>query len=401
LGAGAVVAKKKTAKKSLNTQPVKKQPTAKKVAKKKRAATAKSGPTRKKVARKKASKKKASKKKSVKKKKATARKAVARKTPANKAKKSAAKRRRGPSPRIDLSAPLVADGEGWIDADGGYALSVRNGKLVCRNKKGKILSSVPRKLKDSELGEQLAAMAAWLKGRHDQCAEQVQTWMLRSLPVPLSVAVEIWPDPDWRSSLENVVVVPVGKAGKSRMANVGILRDVDSHKGLGVIDEDGETGWIKTAQFAIPHPVLLDNVDELRELLVDLNFKQPVEQLFRDVYQAEPRESAKSAIARFAEGEFEQLNYALSACRTLGYQVSGGAAICNVWENGEPVEARYWIGSDYPEGQTWTGDLTFVDKDQRIVKVGDVGPVALSEGIRMASAIFAKRKVPKETEPTV
>ena len=306
-----------------------------------------------------------------------------------------------PAPKMEMSEPLVADAEGWIEAADGYALSIKNGKLACRNKKGKTLASVPKKVKDSELGEQLNAMAVWLKGRRDECVQQVQTWMLRSLPVPLNVAVEIWSDDDWRQSMENVVAVPIDKSGKPQTADTGILRDVDAKKGLGVIDEDGETRWIKTRQFAIPHPVLMDNVAELRELLVDLNFKQPVEQLFREVHQAEKKEASKLAISRFAEGEFEQLNYALSACRTLGYQVSGGSAICSVWEDGQAVEARFWVGSDYPEGQTWTGELCFVDEEQKSKKINDVGPVALSEGIRMAAAIYAKRKVPKETEPTV
>ena len=61
-----------------------------------------------------------------------------------------------------------------------------------------------------------------------------------------------------------------------------------------------------------------------------------------------------------------------------------------------PVEARYWIGADYPEGETYTGELIFVDNDQKPQKIADVGRVTFSEGVRMAAQIFAKRKVEKE-----
>ena len=42
---------------------------------------------------------------------------------------------------------------------------------------------------------------------------------------------------------------------------------------------------------------------------------------------------------------------------------------------------------------TTTGDLTWVDDKQRPLAVVDVPPVAFSEGMRMASQIYAKRKV--------
>lgn len=67
-----------------------------------------------------------------------------------------------------------------------------------------------------------------------------------------------------------------------------------------------------------------------------------------------------------------------------------------VWEDATPIEARYWIGNEYPESETYTGELLFVDSEQEPQQVGDVGPVTFSEGMRMASQIFAKRSVEKE-----
>ena len=76
----------------------------------------------------------------------------------------------------------------------------------------------------------------------------------------------------------------------------------------------------------------------------------------------------------------------------------GGYACSKVWENASPIEARYWIGSDDPESETYTGELIFVDGDQKPVKIADVGRVTFSEGVRMATQIYAKRKVEKQEE---
>ena len=58
------------------------------------------------------------------------------------------------------------------------------------------------------------------------------------------------------------------------------------------------------------------------------------------------------------------------------------------------MEARYWIGSDAPESEAVTGDLMWVDAgeaQQAVRQLRDVGPVAYSEGMRMAAAIYAGR----------
>jgi hypothetical protein len=76
--------------------------------------------------------------------------------------------------------------------------------------------------------------------------------------------------------------------------------------------------------------------------------------------------------------------------------VRGGSATCPVWENGRLMEARYWIGADSPEYESYTGELLFTDDRERGVPIRDVGPVAFSEGMRMAAAIYAKRVVKED-----
>lgn len=52
-----------------------------------------------------------------------------------------------------------------------------------------------------------------------------------------------------------------------------------------------------------------------------------------------------------------------------------------------------WIGEPYWDGDTETGGLTWSDEDGRTLRAAEVGPVAWSEGMRMAAALYAGRKV--------
>jgi hypothetical protein len=288
------------------------------------------------------------------------------------------------------------DGVSWLPAPKDYGLGIEAGKLVCRNPAGKRLGSVPRELKESEVGEQLTALCEWLAEHRDDCLHRVESWMLRSLAVPCDVIRGIWPDPDWSDMLRNLVVTPLDAQGKPHAAQTGLLRDIDAKKGIGVVDRDGETQWIAAQQILIPHPILIDGLDELREIAADMGFSQATEQIFRPIFAATAEQKELTQIADFTNGKFQQLNFATGLCKRLGYPVRGGYACARIWENATPLEARYWVGDDYPEGETYTGELIFVDSEQTPKKIAEVGPVTFSEGMRMASQIFAKRQVEKQ-----
>ena len=298
-----------------------------------------------------------------------------------------------PAPETDAS------GLTWVDAGGGYALALVEGKLVARNEKGKKLSSVPKQLGDGEVAEQLTALRDWLKAHDKSCVETVDTWMLRSLPVPRAVLESVWADPSWRAPLENAVVAVSDEAGRLDPASAGFLKGVDAKKGVGVVNLDGETQWLDEKLVAIPHPILLKELADLRELATELSLTQGISQLFRETFaRAKTVDPRSKSLTSYADGKFAQLNHALGKCRTLGYRVRGGFATCPVYEGGKRIEARFWIGADYPEGETLTGDLLWVDGKELTLPFSEVGPVAWSEGIRMASAIHAARVVEKQQE---
>lgn len=285
----------------------------------------------------------------------------------------------------------------WIDAGNGYSLALRDKKLVCRNAKGQLLSSVPPAVKDGDVADQLREAVEWLSNHERECRETVEAWMLRSLVIPRGILQAVWSDGAWRAPLENTVVMPVDLDGRVSPDQAGLFRGVDESKGIGVVNLDGETLWIDTPLVVIPHPILLPELNDFRDLLTDLDIKQGISQVFREIWPKSATLSAATTnLNTYSDGHFEQLNHALGRCRKLGYRVRGGWACGPVWEGGKLVEARYWIGADYPESETYTGELIWVDAKERTLKLADVGPVAFSEGNRMASLIYAARKVEKK-----
>lgn len=298
-----------------------------------------------------------------------------------------------PKPRA--SAPTASiDEPGWIDAGDGYRLALRDGKLVCRNPKGQQLASVPKDVKAGAVATELLEVRDWLAAHARECVAQVENWMLRSLPTPRDVLASVWPDRAWRTALENAVVVPADDHSRA-----GFFRGVDPKRGIGVVNLDGETVWIDAATVTLPHPILLSELDDFRALAAELKLSQGIAQLFRETF-AKPKTlvAGETAIKDFRSGKFAALQHALGVAKKHGFRVSGGNAVARVWQEGRVYEARYWIGSEDPQAETWTDELVWVDERERAMPIADVHPVAFSEGMRMASTIYAARVIEKEQQ---
>ena len=288
--------------------------------------------------------------------------------------------------RVLSEAPDTSWRMQWIPTGTGHELAIRDGVIVARNSKGKELASVPPAARKTAAWEDLDAALSFLHTHDAEAGAEVERWLLRSLPVPRAVLAEVWPDEAWRSWLTDLVVA----ADDGKVA--GFLRAADSG-GLGVVDLDGESVTITAERVLLPHPALLADLDDLREFAVELGIKQRFDQLFREVHRR-PADIAPEVVelTQYAGGEFEQLRFAAGRASSAGFKVSGGYATCLCFEDGEPITARYWIGADSPECETVTGNLHWVRNDH-IVPVAEVGPLAYSEGVRMAAHIFAGRKV--------
>lgn len=306
---------------------------------------------------------------------------------------TAAQNSAAPSPATPKSAAPTSAAPpgaepGWIDAGNGYALGIRDERVIARNSKGKVLASVPKELKEGEAFLQLAEALDLLEHHAEECRDTVEMWMLRSLPVPRSVIVAVWPDPAWRRLLENTVLVSDTAAG--------ILRGVDPDKGLGVVTLDGDTVWLDVQAAHLPHPILLDELDDWRALLAEVKLTQGLSQLFRETFAKQASKgdsSAETTVEEWSGAEFAMLAQAMGVARKGGWRVRGGAACCSTWEGGRIVEARYDLGEGDPMYETTTGSLFWVDPEGATLRLTEVGPVAWSEGMRMASAIHQARKV--------
>ena len=281
---------------------------------------------------------------------------------------------------------------GWVAA-GDYEVALDGGKVVCRNAAGRRQKSVPAKLGDDPAVVGLRQLAEWLERHERQCLADVERWMVRSLPVPLAVLARVWPDPSWQAALRDLVVT--GEDGQV----AGFLRDADPERGLGLVDLDGDTVRISPDLVRIPHPVLLDDLEELREFAVELGVEQRAQQLFREVWHRPAGLDAEGTqVEEYAGGSYKELRFLHGRATQLGYRVRGGHAVCSVLEDGRGIEARVWVGDYDGWEETETGSLVWSDPAGRVLKLGQVGPVAWSEGMRMAAALYAGRDIQDEEQ---
>ncbi|RCV49924.1 DUF4132 domain-containing protein [Marinitenerispora sediminis] len=278
----------------------------------------------------------------------------------------------------------------WVDGPDGYSLGLDGTTLVCRNPKGRQLKSVPKKVRESAEAEQLADLVRWLERHQQECRRQVESWLLGSLPVPAATVAAVWPDPTWRDLLADLFVAPVSASGEPDTNTGGFLRGVDEQGRLGVLDLDAESVWLSAERVVVAHPVRIPDLEDVRDFAAELGIEQRVPQLTREVYRrAGDLSPGATRVTAYAGGRFGELRDAVSRARRLGFAVRGGYAVCRTVDAGRYVQARYWLGSDSPDAPTSTGDLLWVDADERPLPVGEVGPVAWSEGVRMAETIHA------------
>ena len=283
---------------------------------------------------------------------------------------------------------------GWLAAGDAYQVALVDGRVAARATSGRApgrqLKSLPKALKDHPEVERLRRFAEWLERHEAACLAQVDRWMVSSLPVPTELVARVWPDEDWRSALRDLVVVG------DNPDEVGFLRDATEAGVLRVVDLDGETVRLSPRTVTLPHPVLLPDLDDLREFAAELGIAQRVEQLHRATWRKPvDLDAGATEVSQFAGGLFWRSALAARAT-SLGYRVSGSQATCRVRDGERTVEAAVWVGEPW-DHEVRTGGLSWLDPEGRRLRPVDVGPVAWSEGMRMAAALYAGRVIEEET----
>jgi Domain of unknown function (DUF4132) len=277
---------------------------------------------------------------------------------------------------------------GWLAAGEGYEIALVDGKVAARSARagGRRLKTLPKALRDHPEVERLRQFAEWLGQHAAACVAQVDAWMVSSLPVPAELLGQVWPDEAWQVALRDLVVVG------DDPEEAGFLRDVSASGELRVVDLDGETVKLSAGTVTFPHPVLLPDLEDLREFAAELEVVQRVEQVYRATWRKPSDVDPKAAAVHdFSGGRYPSRFRAAARADSLGYRVSGGYAACRVRDGGRTLEASLWIGEPYWDGESRTGALEWQDTGGRAVRLGEVGPVAWSEGMRMAAALYAGR----------
>ncbi|MFF5448020.1 DUF4132 domain-containing protein [Streptomyces sp. NPDC012888] len=278
----------------------------------------------------------------------------------------------------------------WLTAGEGYEITLgEDGRVAARRNGGRQLKSLPKALRDHPEVDRLRRLGEWLDRHEAACVAQVDAWMVSSLPVPTGLIARVWRDDAWSSALRDVAVVG------DDPDETGFLRDVTGDGALKVVDLDGETVRLTPRTVTLPHPVLLPDLDDVREFAAELGITQKVEQIHRATW-TKPADGFKptaTEVRDYAGGKFASRFGLAARATSLGYRVSGGYATCKVLDGGRSTEASVWIGEPYWDGESETGGLSWQDEDGRAVRLADVGPVAWSEGMRMAAALYAGRTI--------
>lgn len=207
----------------------------------------------------------------------------------------------------------------------------------------------------------------------------VDRWMVRDLPAPVHLLCTLFDDPAWQRSLTHTVVMAVSEEGVADPATIGLLLGVDEQRGVHVLTLAREPRWIDARFVAVPHPLRIVELTALQELLRERGLSQGVQQLHRVVF-GKPATLPADA-TRLHDLVTKPLGAhcaALAQHPALAFPVTDGAAVCVVRDRGALCEARY---------QLQTGDLRWFDPDGQARPLAEVGPIAFSEGVRMACAI--------------
>lgn len=286
-----------------------------------------------------------------------------------------------------MTTPLA-----WVHAHQGHELALDGTDLRCRKSGGKVLRSVPAAVRESPVGERFEALREQVLRHERECRATVESWLLGGIPVPGPLLARVWDDTGWRTCLRHLVVRVEGR--------LGLLDDVSEDGRASVREADGEL-YEASAGAAVTavHPVLLDDLDGWRLLLAEHGGTQGVEQVGRRVHRRRDGRGPEGVGVEVPGGAYAYAEVSGAARQRAvehGFAVRGGFAVLGMSERGAAVEVRCWLGSGEAAGSGGAGGsgageagrLLWVDAEERPLPVGGVGPVAWSEGRRMAELVY-------------
>ncbi|WP_106401032.1 DUF4132 domain-containing protein [Actinocorallia populi] len=275
----------------------------------------------------------------------------------------------------------------WLPTGDGHEVVFDGERVNARPVGGRPLNHLPSKVEDTPVGRRFRWLSDDVWRHRWNCWDVVEAWMTGGHALPSALLAALWPDRYWRESLDGVFVT--GPDGGR-----GFLRRIDAG-GVHLTGTDGREVTVGWTAAVITHPVLLDDLDELRETASRLGIGQFLRQLGRDVHRR-PRTLEGNAVTDYAGLEIPRLARAWQ--RPGRYRVVGGYVVLDLVNRGEPVQARYWIGTGRHNARTVTGHLIWVGAGERILALEEVDAVAWSEGVRMAERVHDRDRYLQEGE---
>ncbi|HOX42964.1 MAG TPA: WGR domain-containing protein [Myxococcota bacterium] len=287
---------------------------------------------------------------------------AASKAPAKAAKAKAGQAKAGKADQAaDTGAPAsLPTAEGGLVIKG-YRITLDDSlEPRITNPAGNVLSSVPDAVRKSDEWQQIIALRENHRNRLKANTLTIEGWMLGRRTISSARLLPLLQDPAWARPLGSLLVT----SGDS----VGFVVGGDPGKGLGLLNRDLETEWVKRDAWRIPHPLDLPDLEAWQRIAAENGLRQGVLQLMRPLHRPESKEATDKSTDRFSEREFSstiQLSYAFGA---RAWAASRGTAsrTFEMLEGEELVrisaEFEYAKGmEDYGDmnGECTTGGLSF------------------------------------------
>lgn len=268
------------------------------------------------------------------------------------------------------------------DDGGGYRVVIKpdlSHDIV--NADGKVLSSVPDKLRHTDMWKQWMSLRENHRARVKEHARTVAGWMVSRRAIPGVQLAMLYGDPAWRSVLSALLV-------RSKK-HAGLLVGGQLERGLGLFTRDLDSAWQAGGTWVAPHPADLgDELPAWQACATAYGQPQGTAQLYRSIHRPTPTEAAERASSRYAGITLENAAAASHGFNRRGWSTAAGKARREIVVFAEPepvtVTAEFAYFADGDSYGDWnqecnTGSLVFRDSGGEPLKLRDVPLAVFSE----------------------
>jgi hypothetical protein len=249
------------------------------------------------------------------------------------------------------------------------------------NADGKVLASVPDKLRQTETWKQWMALRENHRARVKEHARTIASWMVSRRAIPGIQLATLYRDPAWRTVMSALLV--------RSDRNAGLIVGGEPERGIGLFTRDLDSEWQPGGQWIAPHPIDLgDELPAWQACATAYGQPQGIAQLYRSIHRPTPTEIAERASSRYAGLTLANAAAASHGFNRRGWTTAAGKARREIIVFGEreplTVTAEFAYFADGDSYGDWnqectTGSLVFRDAAGEPLKLRDVPAAVFSE----------------------